>query len=163
MPKSTKYTEEQLARAVADSISVAEVMRRLGIKPAGGSHFHISKRIRRSGLDTSHFLGRASRRGQAQVRMSADEILVLRDTSLTRTKADLLRRALVEVGVPTECAVCGVGDSWLGRSLVLHVDHIDGDPYNNLRENLRLMCPNCHSQTPTYCRKSSSRRRDVAS
>ena len=72
-----KYNDEDLQRAVADSTSVAQVLRRLNIKPAGGSHFYISKRIRAAGLETSHFLGRASARGRHQPRKSADEILVV--------------------------------------------------------------------------------------
>ena len=152
-----KYTDEELAHAVAQSTSVAQVMRTLGIKPAGGSHLHISKRIRRDGLDTSHFLGQAIHRGKVRPRLSPEEILIRRQDRSSRTKPDLLRRALAEIGVRGCCAICGVGDSWCGRPLVLHVDHIDGDASNNLRENLRLLCPNCHSQTATYCRKVSSR------
>jgi 5-methylcytosine-specific restriction endonuclease McrA len=48
------------------------------------------------------------------------------------------------------CAVCGGASSWLGLPLALVLDHIDGDPTNNRRENLRLICPNCDSQLPTY-------------
>lgn len=157
MPKSPRYSEEDLAEAVAASISVAEVLRRLGIRQAGGSHFHISKRIRRSGLDTSHFRGQAALRGERRPRLSAQEILVRRQDPQTRTKPDLLRRALSDIGVPRSCSTCGVSDIWMGRALVLHVDHIDGDAANNLKDNLRLLCPNCHSQTSTYCRKVSSR------
>ena len=152
-----KYSDEELAHAVARSTSVAQVMRILGIKPAGGSHFHISKRIRRTGLDTSHFLGQAIHRGKVRPRLSPEEILIQRQDRSSRTKPDLLRRALAEIGVPGACAICGVEDRWCGRPLVLHVDHIDGDASNNLRQNLRLLCPNCHSQTATYCRKVSSR------
>jgi 5-methylcytosine-specific restriction endonuclease McrA len=39
---------------------------------------------------------------------------------------------------------------WCGKPVPLELDHIDGDPENNVRENLRLICPNCHAQTPTY-------------
>jgi hypothetical protein len=46
--------------------------------------------------------------------------------------------------------MCGVTDMWQGRPLRLHVDHIDGDYHNNLVENLRFLCPNCHSQTPNF-------------
>jgi hypothetical protein len=49
-----------------------------------------------------------------------------------------------------KCARCGI-DEWLGEPLTLQVDHGDGDTKNNTRENLRGLCPNCHSQTPTYC------------
>lgn len=47
------------------------------------------------------------------------------------------------------CKVCGL-DSWMGKPINLEVDHIDGDPYNNTPENLRLICPNCHSQTHSF-------------
>ncbi len=48
------------------------------------------------------------------------------------------------------CAVCGGASTWLGLPLALVLDHIDGDPTNNRRENLRLVCPNCDSQLPTF-------------
>jgi hypothetical protein len=48
------------------------------------------------------------------------------------------------------CAICGGASSWSGLPLVLVLDHIDGDPTNNRRENLRLICPNCDSQLATY-------------
>jgi len=48
-----------------------------------------------------------------------------------------------------QCSVCHI-DEWQGKEIVLEVDHIDGLHYNNNVENLRLICPNCHSQTDTY-------------
>jgi 5-methylcytosine-specific restriction endonuclease McrA len=48
------------------------------------------------------------------------------------------------------CAICGGSNTWLGLPLALVLDHIDGDPTNNRRENLRLICPNCDSQLPIY-------------
>ncbi len=48
------------------------------------------------------------------------------------------------------CALCGVGDTWNGQPLAFVLDHVDGDASNNHRENLRLVCPNCDSQLPTF-------------
>jgi predicted RNA-binding Zn-ribbon protein involved in translation (DUF1610 family) len=157
MAKVPRHSDADLAAAVAQSFPVAQVMRILGIKPAGGSHFHLSKRIKRNGLDTSHFLGQAINRGKRQVRHSASQILILRDPQEPRAKPHMLRRALLEIGAPHMCSECGTGTIWMSRFLTLHVDHIDGNAWNCLRDNLRFLCPNCHSQTATYCRKASSR------
>jgi 5-methylcytosine-specific restriction endonuclease McrA len=48
------------------------------------------------------------------------------------------------------CAICGIEDTWNGVTPALIVDHIDGDASDSRRENLRLICPNCDSQLPTY-------------
>ena len=45
-----------------------------------------------------------------------------------------------------KCETCGLND-WQGNPITLHVDHINGDPSNDHPDNLRLICPNCHSQT----------------
>lgn len=60
-------------------------------------------------------------------------------------KKHLLRRKLVQY----ECAICKIID-WLGKPLTLELDHINGDPKDHRLENLRLLCLNCHSQTPTF-------------
>jgi hypothetical protein len=61
------------------------------------------------------------------------------------------KRVVVEQG--GKCLQCGI-DEWLGGPLTLQVDHADGDAQNNSRNNLRGLCPNCHSQTPTFCGKN---------
>lgn len=48
-----------------------------------------------------------------------------------------------------KCENCGI-DSWLGKKLIIELDHVDGNNRNNSKENLKLLCPNCHSQTPTW-------------
>jgi hypothetical protein len=68
-----------------------------------------------------------------------------------------LKKRLIEEGLlKDECSMlnCPSTSTWLGKPLVLQLDHIDGDEANNLLENLRILCPNCHSQTPTYGSKN---------
>lgn len=55
-----------------------------------------------------------------------------------------------------KCLKCGQGEVWNGEPLVLQLDHIDGDNSNNERSNLRCLCPNCHTQTTTFCSRNLS-------
>jgi predicted RNA-binding Zn-ribbon protein involved in translation (DUF1610 family) len=158
MGRSTKYSDEMLEHAVRESASIAGVLRVLGITWSGGSHAHISRRIKRLGLDTAHFTGAAHMRGKPALRrLSAAEVLVVRPAGSRRTQPYLLRRALVELGVAYKCAHCGVGGSWQGKPLILHVDHVNGDCLDSRVENLRFLCPNCHTQTATWAGRNASR------
>lgn len=79
-------------------------------------------------------------------RIPADDILVLGTKFDRRTKADRLRRALIEIGVPYVCNDCGMSPVWNNKPLGLEVDHIDECYWNNVRDNLQFLCPNCHAQ-----------------
>ncbi|MFJ6082966.1 HNH endonuclease signature motif containing protein [Streptomyces sp. NPDC092369] len=151
--EGAKWTREVLEPVVARSTSVNEVLRQLGLDPVGGHHTNISRRIKAYGLDTSHFtaVARTERQRYNQRRRTAEEILV-EDTSThaTRVPSSRLKRAMREREVAERCALCGIEPVWWGEPLPLEVDHIDGDWRNNRIENLRLLCPNCHSTTDSY-------------
>lgn len=55
-----------------------------------------------------------------------------------------------------QCAICQRDDTWEGRPLRFQIDHIEGRQHGDHRSNLRLLCPNCHSQTPTFGSKNTS-------
>jgi 5-methylcytosine-specific restriction endonuclease McrA len=203
MPVS-RYTEDELRRAVLDSRTIREVLLRLNLRGAGSNYEVVRRNIRRldidtshfsytrgqrhlppetlvaavaaaksyrsavrslgyagtpsetrwlqrqvtaAGLDTSHFTGQGWRGGR-QFQPSVPLESYLRRGSLVTT--DTLRRRLLREGVlPRCCARCGLRE-WNGQSIPLELDHISGDRADNRLANLRILCPNCHAQTPTY-------------
>lgn len=147
------YPDDGLRSAVAASTTMTEVMRLLGMKLTGGSHSHLKRRIQAAGIDTSHFLGQAHNRGKPGRRRPANEVLVILPVGSPRPKGSLLKRAMLESGLTYECALCSLGPMWRDQALNLAIDHIDGDWLNNLLQNLRFLCPNCHAQTSTWCRR----------
>lgn len=154
---NVKYTHEVLSAAVAASTSMAGVLRHLGLRQNGGSHAHLRRRIDQLGIDTSHFLGQAHARGMISThRRSAAEVLIERPQSAKRAAPPVLTRALLEIGRLYTCAACSLGDAWNGQSITLHVDHIDGRFWDSRADNLRFLCPNCHSQTGTYAGRNRS-------
>jgi hypothetical protein len=149
-----KYTYEMLQPIVESSLSYAEVLRHLGLKQTGGSQSNIKRLVQKYEISTDHFLGQARNKGDAHCggprKIAAEEILVLGDPLAHHEKAYKLRRAMIEIGIPYRCVLCGMEAVWNGQPLMLTVDHINGRRYDNRRENLRFLCPNCHSQTPTF-------------
>lgn len=152
----TKYTKEILTPLVCSSLSVAEVVRKLGKKLSGSTQTHIAKRIRDFGIDSSHFLGCRSNCGSRHIggmeKIHWSEILVLRTPDQHREKSYRLKRALIESGVKYECSNenCLVKNIWIGKSITLDVHHVDGNFLDCRKNNLKFLCPNCHSQTDSH-------------
>jgi hypothetical protein len=90
---------------------------------------------------------KAVRRGELQARARALPIPVL--LANTKSRAAVRRRLLSEGWLQNECSICGLRE-WLGQPIAMHIDHINGVRDDHRFENLRMLCPNCHSQTPTY-------------
>ncbi|MFD5905433.1 HNH endonuclease signature motif containing protein [Streptomyces microflavus] len=147
--EGVRWTKEVLQAAVVSSTNMCEVLRHLGIEVVGGQHTHISRRVKALGIDTSHFSA-PPRTGDVR-RRHPEELLVDQSQNLARRiPGERLKRAMIALGAAERCALCGTGRTWRERPLPLEVDHIDGNWRNNRPENLRFLCPNCHSTTDTY-------------
>ncbi|TCN58527.1 HNH endonuclease [Rhodococcus sp. SMB37] len=158
MSRAVKYTKEMLEEAVRASSSLSDALRWMGARTDGGTHTHISRRIKKLGIDTSHFTGRDSQKGKPpRNRLDWTEILVLKSAGSNRQAPKRLRRALLESGRQHKCEGCGMDPVWRGDRLIFHVDHIDGNPHDSRPENVRFLCPNCHSQTPTWAGRNRFR------
>ncbi|WP_420033873.1 HNH endonuclease [Streptomyces sp. cg28] len=139
-----RHTEAALRAAVIESRSIKDVVLRLGISNVGGNRAHISRRLTALGIDTSHFAPPK----QPPRRTTADSLTVGSPED-GRIHGIRLRRELLRLGVPERCTMCGRTE-WRGEPIALEVDHLSGEWWDNRPENLRLLCPNCHSVTDTY-------------
>lgn len=144
-----KYTKEILSSVVERNVSVAGVIRDLGLHQSGGNHSHISNLIRKFDLDISHFSGRRTNSG-TQHKGGVIRELILGAPSDQRVHGRTLRRSLLKLGRENKCGYCGLKPEWNGKPLLLIPDHMNGKFWDNRPENLMLSCPNCHSQTLTF-------------
>lgn len=146
--------EEALRAAVPAATSYADLMRALDLSVNDVNHRRVRRRVAQLGLDVSHFKRRMWATTQAPPTRTgtADTTLVTVPEGAPRTNRARLHRALQEIGIPYACGGCGNPGEWLGQPITLQIDHISGDWLDNRRENLRYLCPNCHSLTDTWCR-----------
>jgi Zn finger protein HypA/HybF involved in hydrogenase expression len=142
------YTIEEFKSAVQGSYSIAQALNKLGVSPRGGNYRVFKKFEKLYEIDTSHFTGQGHLKGKTHNfnTIPLGEILV-KDYEYSSNK---LRKRLISEGIKEhKCECCGLKE-WLGDPIPLELDHIDGDHYNNILENLKILCPNCHAKTPTY-------------
>lgn len=147
MGKTKKWTDAELIDAHSSSRSVAEILRKLGLIPAGGNYEFINYHLDRLNL-LRPCPDRAWSRGLTVGPKRPIEEYLIHSNGLGRTND--LRKRLIREGIKqAKCERCGLTE-WNDEAIPLELDHVDGDRKNNLLENLRILCPNCHAQTPTY-------------
>ena len=156
-PKSiySKYTMEDLIKAVKESYSVDGVLKKLNLTLTGGNRKTIKRKVRELNLDTSHFTGMLWSKGKKITNpiygRSLDEILI-KNSPYKSDNQRLIRRLLNADLIIYQCNRCAIIDSWNNKPITLQLHHKDGDNQNYEIENLELLCPNCHSQTENFNR-----------
>lgn len=146
-----KYTDQEIIEYVKNSTSITQILKKLNLTPSGGNFYTIKRKILLLCLDTSHFTGQGYLKGKNHnwaKETPLKDILVEKSTyggGGRHLKKKLFKAGLLE----DKCYQCGL-TFWRGEKLSLEIEHINGNHFDNRIENLTILCPNCHSLTPTY-------------
>lgn len=150
MPKIRSWTDEQLIEAVKNFSSYRAVLIQLRLIPAGGNYDQIKRRIISLGISTSHFTGKGWNVGmkyQLKSTKPVEQLLIYGiDVQSYKLKAKLFAAGLKK----PECELCRWSQMSVDGRIPVELDHINGDKRDNRLENLRVLCPNCHSLQPTH-------------
>lgn len=148
--RKRSWTKEQLENAVKVSYSLRNVLKLLRLVEAGGNYDQVKKYIREYGLDSSHFTGQIWNKGMRGIGKpiySLKQILTENSTYQSYMLKNRLFKANLKV---PKCELCNWAKKSSDGRLPLELDHINGDRHDNRLENLRILCPNCHSLQITH-------------
>lgn len=140
------YKKEEIQNAVSVSLSFAQVLREIG-KRGSGTQQRIKLFCIKNNIDFSHFTGQAHKTPQKKVSF---------DDGSKKVSTSVLKKRLFMSGVEEMCQLCGIKE-WNKKPAPLELHHIDGNRNNNSKDNLKILCPNCHAQTDNYCKRKTHR------
>lgn len=147
MGKRIKVSDEQIVEAAKNSLSGAAAAVKLGIK-----YDTFRVHAKRLGVFNPNPSGKGITKP-----INDDRKFILQDIlegKHPQYSTGKLKKRMIEHNLLKNiCSECDVSE-WNGKKLVMHLDHIDGNSHNHKLNNLRMLCPNCHSQTDTYCGKN---------
>ena len=147
--KIYKLSDEQFVELLKKSSTISEVLFKLGYTVKGNSwgYSQVKRRMDDLNLDYSIFKGKSAVIKTNKLNNVRKEDILKENCKHQRI---VLRRYIIKNDlIPYKCAICGCTE-WQGKTLSLELDHINGINNDNRLENLRFLCPNCHSQTSTY-------------
>jgi hypothetical protein len=151
-------TDDEFRQAVAESLSVAQVLGRIGLVPAGGNYKTVHARIAKLTLDTSHFTGAAWNQGERYKSFGRKALLseIMVENSLHNFTHGLKKRMLQENVKAWRYEDCGLA-MWKNQPVPLELYHRNGINNDHRLENLQLLCPNCHALTENYRGKNQAK------
>lgn len=153
MAKKYNFTLEEVSDAIEVSRSIKEFLIALGMKVNNGNYRRAAQICSDFGLEVPKHDYSTNGNTLREVNRFTDKEFFC--VGKLRGGTSLKKRLIKDHGYLDICSECGQEPIWNGKPLTLQVDHIDGDRFNNLIENLRIMCGHCHSQTETYGNKSA--------
>jgi hypothetical protein len=149
--RGPRYTEEQARAAVARSRSYSEVLRLLGMRPAGGNFRTVRHYVEQVWRIPTDHLDPAAASAEGLRRREVTPLEAILVEGSTYHRGHLKRRLYASrLKVPV-CEQCGQDESWNGKRMSLILDHVNGIADDNRLENLQIVCPNCAATLPTHC------------
>lgn len=151
------YSEEEFQKIVQESVSMTDCCKRIGLSPNGSNgRNQIKKRCNELGIDYTALQSSNPPDKHFYNKREYKDILV--EHSTYQNRVNLKNRLIKDGLLEYKCAICGNTGTWNNMALSLQLDHINGVNDDNRIENLRLLCPNCHSQTDTFSGKNLRQR-----
>jgi 5-methylcytosine-specific restriction endonuclease McrA len=148
--RKRSWTEDELKKAVKLSTSVRQVLKKLRLKEAGGNYSQVKKFLELYKINTKHFTGKGWNKGMSGIGKPRQELEEILKKNSNFQSFKLKKRLFVAGLKQKHCEECGWHKISNDGRLPLELDHINGDSRDNRLENLRVLCPNCHSLKPTH-------------
>jgi len=145
---------EELQILFNNSSNYCDILRHFNLNPYSGNHKTLKKRLEYDNIDLSIFNNNQKNMIKQK---TINEALELKDIFKKNSSFNnsSLRRKIIKLSLlPYKCCECGCNGEWMGKKLSLQLDHINGINNDHRLNNLRFLCPNCHSQTKTYSGKN---------
>lgn len=146
-----ELNKENFEDVIKECFSIADVCRSVGIVPNGGNYKTIKSKIKLWNINTDHFTGQGWNSGDRfksfSKKIELSDILI--ENSTYTSHSNLKKRLIAEGIKKNKCEICDLNE-WMGKKLSIQLHHINGNNTDNRIENLKMLCPNCHSQTPTF-------------
>ena len=155
MSKQTKfknYTKQELINAIENSQCWSDVCRAVKVTVCTFNFKRLQSLCAEHRISTAHFNVKAAFKRNKHY-WTKEEILISKSKVNKTVLRDFIRRNNI---LELKCLECGITKEWNCKPIVLEIDHINGKSDDNRIENLRMLCPNCHSQTNTYRRRTIS-------
>lgn len=157
MGRKRTFTDDKFVEAIEKCYSVAGVLKYLNLCATGANYKAFYKRVSDMGLDTSHFTGQAHLKGKSHNWSEKKNMEDILNNTISYDCTNHLRLRLIKEGYKEhKCEICGRKE-WEGQPIPIQLDHINGDNRDNRLENLRIICPNCHSQTKTFAGRNKGK------
>lgn len=150
--------KKSFSNLVLKSQSIGEILKHFELENKGGNSATVKRRILEEKIDSSHIvLGRGSNKGRKfpNARKASIEEICVKNSSYNKTH--LKKRLIKEKKLENKCFCCGQLPLWNNKELVLQLEHKNGISNDHRLENLCLLCPNCHSQTPTFAGRKTKK------